>query len=144
MEATRRQMFALMGAAPVAVKSVTDKLAAGLAAAQTPSVGHAPIAGMSRSNSAPAEARKSLLQGVLDTIPGWKRHEVMQRARWDRTKLDPDLATMASMSLSARYTIQQDRLYNRYLDDERAELRHMVERDGFWSKLSALFDGKTS
>lgn len=60
----------------------------------------------------PSPSMRSLWEAIQDLgIPDWKREDLREDARRNRT-LDPDIASLRSLSLSAKMRKQHERNYN--------------------------------
>lgn len=60
----------------------------------------------------PSPSMRSLWEAISELgVPEWKREDLREDARRNRT-LDPDIASMRSLSLSAKMRKQWDRNYN--------------------------------
>ncbi len=78
------------------------------------------------STSTPEPPMRSLWEAISDIgIPDWKKEDLWEDARRSRT-LDPDLASMRSISLSAKMQMQWQRNYEVLV--KRAKRQTQLER----------------
>lgn len=124
----RRQILKLFGMAPAALPVAAREIA------KSNSIGsftsNPGILGGSLTASTPSN--DDYLSHILKEIGKWAADgETLARkeVRFENIyRLDPDIASMRSLSLSAAMRIQRDRLVKRYLEGQRSYLSTELER----------------
>ena len=120
----RRNLFGILAAAPVAASAAAAKmgLASTTSAAATsmPPMFGAPM-------SEASWLQKSL--SSLDLMPDWKLREIKEHSRIYSRILDPDLASMRSVSASAAYMFQRGRYESSAVNRERQYISDQIARN---------------
>lgn len=127
----RRGFLGLMGGALAAGPSMAkEAVTQTMADLSVPGVGIPyGMGGMpgQTSSNAPYDEREHL-QGQLSKLLGKSAAEKLREKKtMGVNMLDPDLASMRSFSLSARMRIQQDRNYERMLEQERSWIERRLD-----------------
>lgn len=126
----RRSILKLFGAAPVGLPVVAREAAskAGIGAlGLAPDEGCYPMAGSFGSN--PASEADWVTQTAKRVFSkDWENEERMRMREWYPSKLDPDLASSRSLSLSAALRIQRDRNIENRIRNERESARRSYLR----------------
>lgn len=126
----RRGFLGLLGATPFAAKKAAAEAVSSLVGISgpmaIPSGGDVPasLGSLSSSRGGPDDVEWATKQ--LSRFLNPKNLERM-RKNIVVTRLDPDLASMQSMSLSARMAIQKERRLQETIDSERSWLERMIE-----------------
>ncbi len=112
MELNRRKFFGVAAVSPLAAKEVAQKAIeeAQWQASDISLYSDSFYSGVSISETEPD--MRSIWQAIRDLgMPEWKKQDLWEDARRSRT-LDPDIATMRSLSLSAKMRKQWKRNYD--------------------------------
>jgi hypothetical protein len=126
MKADRRTFLRLIGAAPVAVQEVASKM--GLSSATDALQASGWVGG--NNVGVPAHIGHSdwASEALRSFSTPFKQREFKERAAQSARILDPDLASLRSVSPSAAYSLQRDRCLDRVIDSERTWLEHQIEQ----------------
>ena len=112
MELNRRKFFGVAAVSPLAAKEAAQKVAeeAQWQASDISVYSDSFYSGVSIPDTEPN--MRSLWQAIRDMgMPEWKKQDLWEDARRSRT-LDPDIASMRSLSLSAKMRKQWQRNYD--------------------------------
>jgi hypothetical protein len=134
MELNRRKFFGVAAVSPLAAKEVAQKAIeeAQWQASDISLYSDSFYTGVSISETEPN--MRSIWQAIRDMgMPDWKKQDLWEDARRSRT-LDPDIATMRSLSLSAKMRKQWKRNYdqlvaNAYKQIEVEKMKRMFFKD---------------
>lgn len=112
----RRSILALLGAAPFAAKHAATEAAA---AADISVVGERKPSLVTSGRFGRGKIRKKLVHMLMrgEEIPTYKKDEWLRDAQSDARILDPDLASMRSLSLASKIRIQTDRNYRQQFEN---------------------------
>lgn len=116
MKLSRRNFLGAAAVSPLAAKEVAQKAIeqAQMEAAGVSLYSDSLYTGISSSELDPP--MRNLWDAIRDMgMPEWKREDLWMDARRSRT-LDPDIAAMRSLSLSAKMRMQWDRNYKTLVD----------------------------
>lgn len=126
MKLDRRKFLGVAAASPLAAKEIATKAIeeAQMQATGISLHGDSLYTGIVAPDLTPN--MKSLWQALSELgIPDWKMEDLREDARRSRT-LDPDIATMQSLSLNAKMRMQWDRNYE-LLVDRAMRQTHLAE-----------------
>lgn len=128
MESNRRGFLGLLASAPLAARAVADQAAAKMGLSTAFDTSNA-VYGQSMGVPMPARADGGswVRQALADMMTDRSRQQRRDQAREEARVLDPDLASMRSLSPSAAYAIQRKRSYQRITDRERKYLNWQLE-----------------
>lgn len=134
MELNRRKFFGVAAVSPLAAKEVAQKAIeeAQWQASDISLYSDSFYTGVSISEAEPN--MRSIWQAIRDMgMPDWKKQDLWEDARRSRT-LDPDIASMRSLSLSAKMRKQWKRNYdqlvaNAYRQIEVEKMKRMFFKD---------------
>lgn len=134
MELNRRKFFGVAAVSPLAAKEVAQKAIeeAQWQASDISLYSDSFYTGVSISEAEPN--MRSIWQAIRDMgMPDWKKQDLWEDARRSRT-LDPDIASMRSLSLSAKMRKQWKRNYdqlvaNAYKQIEVEKMKRMFFKD---------------
>ncbi len=134
MELNRRKFFGVAAVSPLAAKEVAQKAIeeAQWQASDISLYSDSFYTGVSISETEPN--MRSIWQAIRDMgMPDWKKQDLWEDARRSRT-LDPDIASMRSLSLSAKMRKQWKRNYdqlvaNAYRQIEVEKMKRMFFKD---------------
>jgi hypothetical protein len=134
MELNRRKFFGVAAVSPLAAKEVAQKAIeeAQWQASDISLYSDSFYTGVSISETEPN--MRSIWQAIRDMgMPDWKKQDLWEDARRSRT-LDPDIASMRSLSLSAKMRKQWKRNYdqlvaNAYKQIEVEKMKRMFFKD---------------
>ena len=115
MKMSRRKFFAFGAAAPLAAKQAVNEMAAQQAGITGVGMANHYSGGIEPQDCAvDANRGRKALEWIRDNgVPEWKEKELRESARRSATALEPDIASMVSLSLSAKIDMQAERHYQK-------------------------------
>lgn len=133
----RRSALRALVAAPVVAKSAGEAIVKSIA--ETASATQAAsLVGLEMASplppmgymGGPAAAKLALLHKA-GLLPEWAKREMRSQAEYASRRLDPDLACMRSVSLSAKMKIQQSRIVSMMIDELGISAIWQQQREAF-------------
>lgn len=140
----RRGFLKMMGAAPVAGGALAKEAAAQISGVSVGPSGY--FGGQLEAQSGKAslagmmKPRSSILKWLIENgIPEWKRKQIREQVKAESWRIDPNIASMRSMSLQAMYAEQvrrnvktaEEQVLKRFKSDSEP-WQEFYEKHGHW------------